>query len=170
MYVLYISIIYIHIFYIAYNYSISYIYIYLFKKYIDISVVSFLTTYLNSISRQLDTRIVFRDLKPENLLLTDKGRVKLTDMGLAKVIHGTWPRRPQKRVGCLFRWLLVTKWWRLGWTYGKMMGILFWYNYIYIIYTYIYICMYVYIYICVCVYLFIYIGMVWYCLIQAKNR
>eukprot|EP00928_Gymnodinium_smaydae_P026768 TRINITY_DN2091_c0_g1_i1.p1 TRINITY_DN2091_c0_g1~~TRINITY_DN2091_c0_g1_i1.p1 ORF type:complete len:799 (+),score=208.52 TRINITY_DN2091_c0_g1_i1:83-2398(+) len=33
-------------------------------------------------------KIIFRDLKPENLLLTDLGKVKLTDMGLAKVVVG----------------------------------------------------------------------------------
>jgi len=33
-------------------------------------------------------KIIFRDLKPENLLLNDKGHVKLTDMGLAKVVIG----------------------------------------------------------------------------------
>eukprot|EP00928_Gymnodinium_smaydae_P026391 TRINITY_DN20744_c0_g5_i1.p1 TRINITY_DN20744_c0_g5~~TRINITY_DN20744_c0_g5_i1.p1 ORF type:complete len:757 (+),score=221.98 TRINITY_DN20744_c0_g5_i1:101-2371(+) len=33
-------------------------------------------------------KVIFRDLKPENLLLTEEGRVKLTDMGLAKVSIG----------------------------------------------------------------------------------
>merc|ERR1719263_2003298 len=33
-------------------------------------------------------KIIFRDLKPENLLLNDKGHIKLTDMGLAKVVIG----------------------------------------------------------------------------------
>eukprot|EP00927_Polykrikos_kofoidii_P065450 TRINITY_DN6119_c0_g1_i1.p1 TRINITY_DN6119_c0_g1~~TRINITY_DN6119_c0_g1_i1.p1 ORF type:complete len:789 (-),score=167.82 TRINITY_DN6119_c0_g1_i1:151-2517(-) len=33
-------------------------------------------------------KVIFRDLKPENLLLTEKGHVKLTDMGLAKFVIG----------------------------------------------------------------------------------
>lgn len=35
-----------------------------------------------------DKKVIFRDLKPENLLLADGGTIKLTDMGLAKVVVG----------------------------------------------------------------------------------
>jgi len=33
-------------------------------------------------------KIMYRDLKPENIMLTETGHVKLTDMGLAKVVAG----------------------------------------------------------------------------------
>jgi len=35
-----------------------------------------------------ERRIIYRDLKPENLLFTEKGFIKLTDMGLAKFVVG----------------------------------------------------------------------------------
>jgi cGMP-dependent protein kinase len=35
-----------------------------------------------------ERRVIYRDLKPENLLLTAKGHIKLTDMGLAKFVIG----------------------------------------------------------------------------------
>ncbi len=31
--------------------------------------------------------IVYRDLKPENLLITKEGRIKITDFGFAKVCY-----------------------------------------------------------------------------------
>jgi len=33
-------------------------------------------------------KIVFRDLKPENIVFTQRGYIKLIDLGLAKIIRG----------------------------------------------------------------------------------
>ncbi|CAB1096261.1 unnamed protein product [Ectocarpus sp. CCAP 1310/34] len=38
-------------------------------------------SYLHSLN------VVYRDLKPENLLITREGRIKVTDFGFAKVVE-----------------------------------------------------------------------------------
>lgn len=43
---------------------------------------------VNAFDHMHGKKIVFRDLKPENVLLNEHGHVKVTDMGLAKVVLG----------------------------------------------------------------------------------
>jgi protein kinase X len=43
--------------------------------------------------------VVYRDLKPENLLLDIKGRIKLTDFGFAKKVTDRYAPYPTRAMG-----------------------------------------------------------------------
>eukprot|EP00931_Biecheleriopsis_adriatica_P097311 TRINITY_DN7107_c0_g3_i1.p1 TRINITY_DN7107_c0_g3~~TRINITY_DN7107_c0_g3_i1.p1 ORF type:complete len:786 (-),score=183.19 TRINITY_DN7107_c0_g3_i1:141-2498(-) len=48
----------------------------------------FIAGVVNAFDHLHSKKIIFRDLKPENVLLNEIGNVKITDMGLAKVVIG----------------------------------------------------------------------------------
>lgn len=67
-----------------------------------------------------ERHVIYRDLKPENLLLTDSGQMKLTDMGLAKFVVGktyTTCGTPEYFAPEVIRSIGQTRavdWWTLG--------------------------------------------------------